>query len=153
MSAMFDSATEQVSYTSPGRHLSRPPLPTALIVEDHPDFRDLLSVLLEGHGYEVLKAADGEQALRMATSAQPDLIVTDFGLPVLNGLEFVQRVRPIMPNANECRVVMLTAYDHDGCAENALKAGCDAILFKPVDFDQFESLIASFAATSSPQTH
>lgn len=150
---MFDSATSQTPPNSLGRRPNRPSVPTALIAEDHPDFRDLLSLFLERLGYAVLEAADGEQALQLAVSAQPNLIVTDLGMPVMNGLEFVQRLRPVLPNPNECRVIMLTAFDRQDCAEDALKAGCDAILSKPVDLDQFESLINSLAPHSTPAIH
>src|SRR5215207_17294 len=137
---MFDFVTQQAPYHSLGQRPSRPSVPTALIVEDHPDFRDLLSLFLERLGYTVLEAADGEQALRLAVAARPNLIVTDLGLPIMNGLEFVQRLRPALRNPNDCRVIMLTAYNRQDCAEDALKAGCDAILYKPIDLDRFESL-------------
>jgi CheY-like chemotaxis protein len=146
---MFDSATQQTPYKS----LSRPLIPTALVVEDHPDFRDLLSLILERLGYTVLEAADGGEALRLAATAQPNLIVTDLGLPVMNGFEFVQRLRPVLSNPNECRVIMLTAYDRQDYAEDALNAGCDAIFSKPIDLDQFESLITSLATHSTTRIH
>ena len=150
---MFDSATVQVPRKSLDRRFSRPLIPTALIVEDHPDFRDLLLLILERLGYTVLEADDGETALRLAASAQPNLIVTDLGLPVMNGLEFVQQLRPVLANPNDSRVIMLTAYDRRDYAEDALNAGCDAILSKPVDLDQFESLIGSLAAHSTTRIH
>ena len=150
---MFDSTTLQTPYKSHGRRFSRPRNPTALIVEDHPDFRDLLSLILKRLGYTVFEAADGEQALQLAASAQPNLIVTDLGLPVMNGLEFVQRLRPVLANPNESRVIMLTAYDRQDYGEDALKAGCDAILSKPVDLDQFETLIGSLATHSTTNIH
>jgi two-component system, cell cycle response regulator DivK len=150
---MFDSATPQSGHNPLSRPVSRLPVPTALIVEDHADFRDLLSLILERLGYSVLGAADGEQALQLAASTQPTLIVTDLGLPVMNGLEFVQQLRPVLANPNECRVVMLTAYDRQDCADDALNAGCDAILSKPVDLDHFESLISSLTAHSTTRIH
>ena len=150
---MFDSATLNAPHKLPGRPPSRPQIGTALIAEDHPDFRELLSVVLERLGYTVLAAADGEQALQLAATAQPNLVVTDLGMPVMNGLEFVERLRPVLPKPQECHVIMLTAYDRQDCADDALKAGCDAILSKPVDLDQFESLISSLAAHSTTRIH
>jgi two-component system, cell cycle response regulator DivK len=150
---MFDSATLQAPHKSLGRPPSRPLVGTALIAEDHPDIRDLLSLILERLGYAVLEAADGEQALQLAASARPNLIVTDLGMPVMNGLEFVERLRPVLSKPHECHVIMLTAYDRQDCAEDALKAGCDAILSKPVDLDQLESLISSFPAHSTTRIH
>jgi len=150
---MFDLVTQQAPHHSLGRRPSRPSVPTALIVEDHPDFRDLLSLFLERLGYTVLEAADGEQALRLAVAARPNLIVTDLGLPIMNGLEFVQRLRPVLQNPNDCRVIMLTAYNQEDCVEDALEAGCDAILYKPIDLDRFESLINSLALHSTLRIH
>ncbi len=150
---MFALVTQQASYHSLGGRTSRPSVPTALIVEDHPDFRDLLSLFLERLGYTVLQAADGEQALQLAVAARPNLIVTDLGLPIMNGLKFVQRLRPALRSPNDCRVILLTAYDRQDCAEDALKAGCDAVLSKPIDLDQFESLIKSFALHSTLLIH
>ena len=146
---MFDPATPQSQHNSRRPSPSRPQVPTALIAEDYPDFRELLVLTLERLGYAVLEAADGGEALRIAASAQPNLVITDFGMPILNGLEFVQRLRPILPNTNGCRVIMVTAYNRQGFAEDALKAGCDAVLFKPVDFDRLESLIISLTTNST----
>src|SRR5690349_12601057 len=101
---MFDSATPRAQLNSDGRQRGRPSAPTALVVEDQQDFRDLLSLVLKRLGYTVLEAADGKQALRLASSTQPNLIITDLGLPQMNGLEFVRRVLPILPHPNDCRV-------------------------------------------------
>src|SRR5690349_13875512 len=150
---MFDSATPHATHKSLGRLLGRSQVGTALIAEDHPDFRELLSLVLERLGYTVLSAADGEHALQLAASTQPNLVVTDLGMPVMNGLEFVEQLFPVLPEAHECHVIMLTAYDRQDFADEALKAGCDAILSKPVDLDQFESVVSSLTPHSTTRIH
>src|SRR5262249_43756013 len=65
----------------------------ALVVEDQPDTRTTLGLLLEMSGYEVRLAADGAEGVRIALTWRPDAIVSDIGLPVLDGYELARRVR------------------------------------------------------------
>ena len=147
---MFDSTTQQTQHNLSGRQPGRPSVPVALVVEDHPDFRDLLSLMLRRLGYTVVDAADGEQALELASNTQPDLIVTDLGLPKVNGLELVQRLHS---DRLRCPVIMLTAYDPADYSDAARKAGCDVLLSKPVDLDQFASVVSSLAPQSTARIH
>src|SRR5215216_4817462 len=92
---MFDSATSTTRLQPGARHDAGPPVGTALVVEDHPDFRELLSLSLKGLGYDVLEAGDGKEALRLATAkeSQVNLIVTDLGLPEMDGFDLVRNIR------------------------------------------------------------
>jgi CheY-like chemotaxis protein len=103
-----------------------------LLVEDNEMNRDMLSRRLERKGYQVLIAVDGEQAIAMATSALPDLILMDMSLPVIDGWEATRRLKSA---AETCRipVIALTAHAMVGDRQLALDAGCDDYDIKPID--------------------
>jgi DNA-binding NarL/FixJ family response regulator len=90
---------------------------SVLIVDDHPLTRDALAALLEQHGFDVVgRAADGEEAIGLARSLQPALVLLDLSMPGLSGLEALPRLREAAP---ACEVVVLTA---SGTEENLLAA-------------------------------
>ena len=140
---MFDPATHTVSTASGNWETDGPSQSTALVVEDHLDSLDLLSFVLKNLGYSVLEARNGKDALRLATTRPFGLLVTDLGLPEMDGLELVRRVRALKRNQNNLKIVMLSAYDLADCAVEAVDAGCDAILVKPVDIQKLKRLIGS----------
>jgi CheY-like chemotaxis protein len=103
-----------------------------LVVEDHPDGRASLRLLLQAWGYEVEVAADGGEGVEKALSWRPDVAVVDIGLPVLSGFEVAQRTRAALGAG--VRLVALTAYhDAEGRARGA---GFDDFLTKPADPDE-----------------
>lgn len=103
-----------------------------LLVEDNEMNRDMLSRRLLRYGHEVVIAADGQQGINMAVSEQPDLILMDMSLPVIDGWEATRRVR-----ANDATrkipVIALTAHAMSGDREKAMEAGCDDYDTKPVE--------------------
>jgi len=103
-----------------------------LLVEDNEMNRDMLSRRLTRRGYEVATAVDGEQALAMASSERPDLILMDMSLPVLDGWEATRRLKAAADTA-PIPVVALTAHAMAEDREKALAAGCDEYDTKPVD--------------------
>jgi CheY-like chemotaxis protein len=108
-------------------------VPKILLVEDNEMNRDMLTRRLGRKGYEVVSATDGEQALAMARSESPDLILMDLSLPVLDGWEATRRLKA----AGETRaipVIALTAHALTEERERAIEAGCDDYDTKPVDF-------------------
>jgi len=104
-----------------------------LLVEDNDMNRDMLSRRLQRRGYEVLMAADGMQAILMAESETPDLILLDMSLPVIDGWEAARRLKA-SPTTARVPIVALTAHAMAGDREKALAAGCDDYDTKPVDF-------------------
>lgn len=140
---MFDPATHTANTTTGNWEANGPPQSTALVVEDHPDSLELLSFVLKSLGYSVLEARNGKDALRLATTRQFDLLVTDLGLPEMDGFELVERIRAVSQDENNPKIVMLTAYDPADCAAQAAKAGCDLVLSKPIDIQKFKRLIGS----------
>ncbi len=104
-----------------------------LLVEDNDMNRDMLSRRLQRKGHEVLLAADGMQAILMAESEAPDLILLDMSLPVIDGWEAARRLKA-SPATAKVPIVALTAHAMAGDREKALAAGCDDYDTKPVDF-------------------
>jgi adenylate cyclase len=106
--------------------------PRILIADDSAVNRDILQARLAVHGYEILTAADGQEALHMGRQAQPDLILLDVMMPELDGFEVCRRLKadpslPFMP------VIMVTAKTDSSDIVAGLEAGGDEYLTKPVD--------------------
>ena len=104
-----------------------------LLVEDNDMNRDMLSRRLQRKGHEVLLAADGMQAILMAESEVPDLILLDMSLPVIDGWEAARRLKA-SPSTAGVPILALTAHAMAGDRERALAAGCDDYDAKPIDF-------------------
>jgi CheY-like chemotaxis protein len=104
-----------------------------LLVEDNEMNRDMLSRRLERRGFKVVFALDGEQAIAVARSEQPDLILMDMSLPVIDGWEATRRLRAAAETA-AIPVIALTAHAMSGDRQQALDAGCDDYDTKPIEF-------------------
>ena len=103
-----------------------------LVVDDSETNRDILTVLLKGHGYTVLHAADGEEALAAAREQLPDLILLDVMMPKLDGFEVCRRLKgdpalPFMP------IILVTAKADSKDVVVGLEAGADEYVTKPLD--------------------
>ena len=108
-------------------------MPKILLVEDNEMNRDMLSRRLARRGYEVVIATDGAQAVAMAESEAPALILMDMSLPVLDGWEATRRIKA-NPALRAIPIIALTAHAMAGDKAKALEAGCDDYHPKPVDF-------------------
>jgi CheY-like chemotaxis protein len=105
-----------------------------LIVEDNPDQRDFLEVLLRLEGYTIHTATDGGEALKRARAEPPDLIISDIRMPDVDGIELVQRLRA-MPGYGRVPILVLSG-DGSGDLQVAGKAGANLVLRKPVEVDE-----------------
>jgi two-component system response regulator DegU len=105
-----------------------------LIVDDHPVFRDgLRNVLLEADDLLVIgEAQDGEEALEAAATLQPDVIIMDINIPLLNGMQATRQIKEAHPHIN---IIMLTAYDDDEQIYHAIRTGASAYYPKDVSPD------------------
>ncbi|MEA2780186.1 MAG: two-component system, cell cycle response regulator DivK [Rhodospirillaceae bacterium] len=103
-----------------------------LLVEDNEMNRDMLSRRLIRNGYQVVMALDGHQAVDMAASEKPDLILMDMSLPGLDGWEATRQIKA-GPATRAIPVIALTAHAMSGDREKALEAGCDDYDTKPID--------------------
>jgi CheY-like chemotaxis protein len=103
-----------------------------LIAEDNAVNRELLRELLEARGYEVLEACDGQEALQMIEQTQPDILLLDIGMPVLDGFGVIRKIRE-NPCLARMPVVAITAYAMQGDREKIMQSGFNGSLSKPVD--------------------
>jgi two-component system, cell cycle response regulator DivK len=113
--------------------------PKALVVEDVELNRDLLVQLLEDR-FEIVTAADGKEAVEVATSERPDVILMDIGLPELDGLDAVRVIRA-NPLLAATPIVAVTSHVMAHEREQALEAGCHEYLAKPIDEDVLFELL------------
>lgn len=102
-----------------------------LIVDDEPDILDLLAYNLEREGYAVIRATDGESAVRLAAEAQPDLILLDIMMPHMDGVEACRRIR-LQPGGDQPFIVFLTARGEEYSEIAGLEAGADDYVTKPI---------------------
>jgi two-component system cell cycle response regulator DivK len=112
---------------------------TILVVEDFEDNRFMMRRLLEMSGYRVVEAVNGEQAVEAAASERPDLILMDLSLPKLDGLAATRRIR--QNGAARVPIIAVSAHDTTDFHADALAAGCNEYVTKPIDFDQLEELL------------
>ena len=122
--------------------------PTILVIEDYPDSRHMLKLLLEDLDYRVLTAANGTDALVAVANNQFDLVLTDFNLPDMTAPAVIRWLRQSGNGSAHIPVVVLTAVDAEEHRELAAEAGCDAFLSKPTDFPVLEQTLARLLAES-----
>ena len=101
-----------------------------LVVEDHEDNRQILRDLLGSAGFEIIEAENGEEAVVLAETSRPDVILMDIQLPVLDGYEATRRIKAD-PNLRSIPVIVVTSYALSGDEEKARLAGCDDYVSKP----------------------
>lgn len=105
-----------------------------LLVEDNEMNRDMLSRRLVRKGHEILLAVDGEEGVRKVEETNPDLVLMDISLPLIDGLEATRRIRN---HANDdiarVPIIALTAHAMDEDRKKAMEAGCDDFDTKPID--------------------
>ena len=106
-----------------------------LLVEDNEMNRDMLSRRLIRRGFQVVFAMDGQQGVALARSEQPDIILMDMSLPVIDGWEATRRVKAD-DATRSVPVIGLTAHAMAGDREKAIEAGCDDYDTKPVELDR-----------------
>ncbi|MEA5522522.1 response regulator [Limnoraphis robusta] len=104
-----------------------------LLVEDNEMNRDMLERRLSRKGYEVLIAVDGAEGVELSRSHQPDIILMDMSLPVMDGWSATREIKNY-PKTNTIPVIALTAHAMAGDREKSIAAGCDDYDTKPIEF-------------------
>ncbi len=107
----------------------------------------LLEMTLRAGGYTLLRATDGEEALAVAVSEVPDLIIMDIQIPKLDGLEVTRRLRQML-QFSRVPIVAITAHAMKGDRKKFLDAGCDAYLPKPINTRELPRIIAGMLAST-----
>jgi DNA-binding response OmpR family regulator len=114
--------------------------PRLLVIEDDRDLRQLYVHALEDAGFTVVQAYNGLQALEKATELRPDAIVTDLGLPGIDGYEICRRLR--RDGLSQVPIVAITGrYLAPADVQRALKEGCRTVLIKPFDVGELAAAI------------
>lgn len=113
---------------------------TVMVVEDFEDNRFMMRRLLEMSGYRVVEAINGQEAVEKAERVHPDLILMDLSLPLLDGLAATRQIRQCLA-LKHVPIIAVSAHDTADFHADALAAGCNEYVTKPIDFDQLESLL------------
>jgi len=118
---------------------------TILLVEDFDDTRLMMKLWLAKHGYRVIEAENGEEAISAAQRERPDLILMDMMMPGLNGLDATRRIREYQA-LSRTPIVAVSAYGANEYRSIAIDAGCDEYVSTPFEPDELAGLIATLIA-------
>jgi CheY-like chemotaxis protein len=121
---------------------------TVLLVEDTEDNRFMMRRLLEMTGYRVVEAINGEEAVKLAERETPQLILMDLSLPVIDGLAATRMIRKL-PQLASTPIIAVSAHDTSDFQSEAIKAGCNSYVTKPIDFSELETLIKQLVKPQS----
>jgi DNA-binding NarL/FixJ family response regulator len=114
-----------------------------LLADDHALFRDGVGSLLEAWGHQVVgQAADGEEAVRLAATLRPELVLMDVRMPGLSGLAATQRIKASQPDIH---IVMLTVSEDEDDLFTAIKAGAQGYLLKNLESQQLRRMLEAVA--------
>src|SRR5215213_6069167 len=102
-------------------------LKTVLIVEDYEDARSFMKFLVESHGYQVIEASDGIEALDRFKKYHPDLVLMDISLPVVDGLTATKAIREVDGAKSHVPIIAVTAFGK-AFYKQAIEAGCDDLI-------------------------
>ena len=130
--------------------MTQPPIPphaTALIIDDEPQIRRLLRVTLEANGYRVWDAASGLDGLAQTAQRRPDVVLLDLGLPDVEGLEVLKRIR----EWSRVPVVILSVRDHEEDKIKALDCGADDYVTKPFNSGELLARLRAALRHTQPQ--
>lgn len=115
-------------------------MPRILLVEDNELNRDMLSRRLIKKGYEIIFAVNGTEAINLGIAEQPDIILMDISLPIIDGWTATQTLKN-NPETEHIPIIALTAHAMAGDREKALAAGCDDYDTKPIELPRLLSKI------------
>jgi len=123
---------------------------TILYVEDNFENRLLVKRVLQSVGYTIIEAENARQGMHAAREHQPDLIIVDINMPLVDGFTLTSQLRA-EPDFSMTPIIALTANVMRGDREKTLAAGCDGYIEKPIDVDHLPRQVARFLhPTSSP---
>ena len=124
------------------------PANTALVIDDEPQIRRLLRVTLEANGYAVFDAVNGNEGIVQAAQCRPDIILLDLGLPDLDGVEVLKRIR----EWSRVPVIILSVRDREDDKIAALDAGADDFVTKPFSSGELLARLRTTMRRSQPQS-
>lgn len=113
---------------------------TVLLVEDTEDNRQMMRRLLEMSGFRVVEAINGKEAVEVASQVRPQVILMDLSLPFIDGLAATRQIRSL-PGLSKVPIVAVSAHDTADFHTDALNAGCNAYVTKPIDYPELEDIV------------
>lgn len=121
-----------------------------LVVDDHPDLLLMLDLMMQRRKYAVQTAQSGAEALQIAREFAPHVVVSDIGMPEMDGYQMMRTMRE-RDGLGPFKSIALTGYDHQMEGDNAQNAGFDAQLTKPIEFEQLFEMIERLATAVPPK--
>jgi CheY-like chemotaxis protein len=125
--------------------------PRILLVDDTQTALRHSRILLERLGYQISTASSGEECLALARAQQPDFVLLDLHMPVMDGIACCRQLKQ-SPRTRSVRVVMLTSEEDRTLVKEAFAAGCDGYLTKPIDEKKLQARLAELARLSSARS-
>jgi len=122
--------------------------PEILVVEDDPETLDLITIILERHGYRVVVAHGGRAGLEVVARRNPLLIITDVRMPQIDGITMIKQIRAMGVTRRFTPILAVTAYQHEHAAE-AFEAGASRVLAKPFTDDLLLDYVKDLLAPGS----
>ena len=116
-----------------------------LIAEDEPDIRELVAFILQFAGYDVITGTNGEEAVQLAKSESPDLILLDVRMPRMTGYDACRQIKAD-PNLKNVPVVFLSAKGQEAEVQDGMEAGAEEYLLKPFAPDHLTERVRSILA-------
>lgn len=113
---------------------------TVLLVEDTEDNRQMMKRLLEMSGYRVVEAVNGREAVALADQEKPQIILMDLSLPFIDGLAATRQIRKL-PELSHVPIIAVSAHDTADFHSEALAAGCNAYITKPINYPELEEAV------------
>ena len=123
--------------------------PTVLVVEDEAALATMLRYNLEKQGFKVDEAVDGQEALTRIAEAQPDIVLLDWMLPVMSGIEVCRQIRR-RPQTRDLPVIMVTARTEDQDAVRGLNTGADDYITKPFNMEALLARVRALLRRTAP---
>jgi DNA-binding response OmpR family regulator len=120
-----------------------------LLVDNNPDTLKILTVILQGEGYAIDTAVDGEAALTRISEAPPQMILLDIMLPKLNGIDVCRKLKKDTATRH-IPVIIMTAKSNDEAKKGVVSAGADSYLLKPFDPVDLVKQVKKFFGKASP---
>src|SRR5438874_8660097 len=125
---------------------------TVLVIEDHPDQRDLLAIVLQREGYRVVTAANGLEALERLETEKVQIALSDIMMPKMDGFELIKRIRS-NPTLKNIYLILITARIQEGDRVRGLDLGADDYITKPFSFSELLARIRVGSRVVQYQQH
>ena len=117
---------------------------TVMIVEDYNDTREMMKYMIQSHGYFVIEAVNGSDAVEKSAEFHLDLIFMDLAMPIMDGVAATKRIRETVGN-EKVSIIALTGFANTSY-EKAVEAGFDGVMVKPLQFETLEPLLHYYLA-------